>query len=93
MGRSLSFPSLSHTDRQRSQMGAELISFSPLLKREITEDEFIQTVNNKLLSILDDRFTRIQKIGGEIPYYNTIQNNKEFDYIRFINLNYRISAV
>lgn len=61
----------------------ELISFLPSIKREITEDEFIQTVNNKSLSILGDRFTRIQKIGGEIPYYNTIQNNKEFDYIRF----------
>lgn len=75
-------PSVMRTDKE-VRWEQELISFLPSIKREITEDEFIQTVNNKLLSILDDRFTRIQKIEGEIPYYNTIQNNKEFDYIRF----------
>ncbi|RHV96012.1 hypothetical protein DXA95_06215 [Odoribacter sp. OF09-27XD] len=75
-------PSVIRTDKE-VRWEQELISFLPSIKREITEDEFIQTVNNKLLSILDDRFTRIQKIGGEVPYYNTIQNNKEFDYIRF----------
>lgn len=27
----------------------------------------MQTINNKSLPILDDRFTRIQKAGGEVP--------------------------
>lgn len=74
-------PSIVRTDKKIS-WEQELVAFLPSIKRKITEDEFAQIVNQKLLSVLDDRFTRVQK-EKEIPnFHYTPLSSRKFDYIQ-----------
>lgn len=76
-------PSIVRADKNIS-WEQELITFLPSIKGEITEDEFAKRVNEKLLSVLDDRFTRLQKKTEKISYSSeALHPGKDFDYIRF----------
>lgn len=74
-------PSIIQIDKKK-EWEQELVTFLPSIKENMTEDDFIEILNKKLLSTLDDRFTRVQKIKKNGFYPKSLPYSKEFDYLR-----------
>ncbi|MCK5028253.1 MAG: hypothetical protein KAR57_01375 [Bacteroidales bacterium] len=61
----------------------ELVKFLPLINQDLSHEEFIQLINTKLISSLNDPLTYVQKTTPE-----TSLNSREYKYQSNVNYDY-----
>ena len=74
-------PSIIRADRS-VEWEKQFVDFLPNIKKELTDDEFIEIVNKELLSELEDPFTIVQDYKTNFTKQADFKSGNTFDYIQ-----------